>query len=84
MKTRRESRSWAIDVNDGESYAFIGRYWDEEGFPELHHPLPTRLFDTRREARDFCRKMKSHPYKAYPKARVVRVRVVVEAEEASE
>jgi len=73
-------RSWAIDVNDGDNHSFIGRYWGEEGYPVIEHPMRIRLFETRHEARDFCRKMKSRPYKAYPKAKVIRVLVAVEAE----
>lgn len=67
---------WAIDTND-ETHGFIGRYWSEVGWPPVHHPLPVRLFDTRREARNFLRKMKGNSYNAFPKAKVARVQVEV-------
>lgn len=78
MRNSKKYLRWAIDtVNDGRP-GFIGRYWEEEGYPEIDHPLPVRLFDTRREARDFLRKMKSKTYQAFPRARVARVEVTVE------
>ena len=69
---------WAIDTND-ETPGFIGRYWSEAGWPPVNHALPVRIFDTRRDARDFLRKMKNNRYQSFPKAKVVRVQVKVEA-----
>jgi hypothetical protein len=67
---------WAIDTNDGEN-GFIGRYWAEEGFPSVNHPVSVRLFDTRQSARNFLRKMQGKTYQAFPKACVARVQVEV-------
>lgn len=67
---------WAIDTCDPTG-RFIGRYWAEEGFPAINHPLPVRLFDTRQSARNFLRKMRGKTYQAFPKACVARVQVEV-------
>ena len=72
---RSVTRAWAIALV--ERPGFIGRYW---GLPSLAiHPnftgYRTAVFETRREARATLDKVRI-PY-GFPKARVVRVRVIV-------
>lgn len=83
---KKSFTAWAIDTNytdiDG-SYrpGFIGLYhWVDGSPPQIPPTLEgcrVALFKTREIARKILRADKSHPYRANPDARVVKVFVTV-------
>lgn len=71
-------RAWAIDTCSEEGHGFIGRYWWFKGrLPEVPEHLEgcrLALFETRAIARRNLPAVKG----AFPKAKVKRVRVLVD------
>lgn len=73
--------AWAIDTRSDEAHGFVGVLWFR-GEPAPHLAgCPTALFRTRREAYAALRKVKPPrpAYQAFPKARVVRVYLSIDA-----
>jgi hypothetical protein len=74
--------AWAISTGSPKNTGFIGRYWTPLAAPEdpLLAGYRTATFDTRREARAFLVGAVKRPgcYHAFPRARVVRVRITIE------
>jgi len=80
MLYKKVQLSWAIQTSAG--LPLIGRYWtfpsDKVFRDTTELVLHPRLFETRREARDSIRSMKAQKFVSFPKARVIRVVIVVE------
>lgn len=74
MSIDKAYSGWAINLNSDEGHGLIGRFWWFGGFPAIPDQLRghrTCVFETRHEARKALISVR----KAFPKARVERVRV---------
>ena len=83
---RKEFTAWAIDTNSDEGHSFIGRYWKSKSnvqwpyIPTHLEGCKTALFKTRALARIALEDFKDNRiWQPFPKARVVKVKVVIEA-----
>ena len=69
--------AWAIDANSKEGHGYIGMYWwfdNLSRIPEHLKGMRISLFKTRQIARDYLHTTRG----AFPKSKVVKVKVTVE------
>ena len=73
--------AWAIDTQSYEGHGYLGRYWWFKGkshnIPEHLEDCRVALFNTRRIARENLRYMKTQEYVPFPKAKVVKVEIII-------
>lgn len=79
MKPSRQN-GWAIYANSPEGHGLIGCFWTFAGpaqppTPNFLRAYRTAVFETRKEARDALPSVK----RSFPKAKVTRVQITVEA-----
>ena len=78
MEKMAEYTGWAIDSQSAEGHGLIGRYWwftgKPVGIPNHMEGHLNAVFPTRREARAALPSTK----RAFPKAKVVKVKVTIE------
>ena len=68
--------AWAIHTRSSEGHGFIGRYWYCIPIPIHMEGCVIALFKTRKLARENLPDIKG----AFPKAQVVKVKVIIESQ----